>query len=96
MPIAAMPIDKTEQMLATLRQRAAALERLGRRTRGETRMADHPNLEDILHKATVANRERARAELGFETRLAENVDDNPETSGPNTPREIDPLEDAGA
>jgi hypothetical protein len=36
MPMAAMPIDKTEQILATLRQRAAVLERLNRGVRRET------------------------------------------------------------
>ncbi len=46
-------------------------------------MTDHRNLEDMLHKATAANRERARADLDFETALAEGVDDSPETPRAN-------------
>ena len=41
-------------------------------------MTDHRIQEDILQAATLANRERARADREFETALAENVDEQEE------------------
>jgi hypothetical protein len=47
----------------------------------EAHVSGDRNLEDNLRKATLANRERGRAELDFETALARNADDDSETPG---------------